>query len=233
MRLTSSEGLNLMARMRSNGSLLSSKSSKARLSMLIDLGGGTAPHPRASVVIDLHHPVASDSQDAGTTPWTCFHAGAVASRNAPMNSGVFTEVYASHFMEHIPRGQPLINVMNEAWRVLKPGGTFTMILPLVGYTDPATGQPMSDHIGWQPWSDPTHVNYWWFPEALMYFCEGPFKPLADYGISIWAPMGPYIDDHKASMFLNFQRSNEVALGVESWSSVREGWEGVARLVKPT
>jgi hypothetical protein len=135
-------------------------------------------------------------------------------------------------MEHIPRGQPLIDVMNEAWRVLKPGGTFTMIMPLVGYTDPMDGSPQSSHIGWQPWSDPTHVNFWWFPEALMYFCEGPFKPLADYGMRIWGPLGPFVSDHHASMYLQFQQQDSVMLNAESWWSVRSGWEGVARLTKP-
>ena len=200
--------------------------------MLIDLGGGTAPHPRADAVIDLHHPKRAPAQDATATPWIVEYINPGGLATAQVNSGVVDEVYASHFMEHIPRGQSLLNVMNEAWRVLKPGGTFTMIMPLVGYTDPFTGAPCSDHIGWQPWSDPTHVNYWWFPEALMYFCEGPFKPLADYGISIWKPLGPFVADNRASIYLQFMQQDQVMLHAESWWSVRDGWEGVARLVKP-
>lgn len=195
--------------------------------MLIDLGGGTAPHRRADVVIDLHHPKNAFPQDAAILPWMQHTVD-----GDPIASGSVDEVYASHFMEHIPRGQPLINVMNEAWRVLKPGGTFTMILPLVGYTDPESGAPRSDQIGWQPWADPTHVNYWWFPEALMYFCEGPFKPLADYGMSVWGPMGPWVADNAASIYLRFMEQDQVALGAESWWSIRSGWEGVARLSKP-
>ena len=89
--------------------------------MLIDLGGGTLPHPRADIVIDLHHPKNVPAQDATRIPW---HTD-----DLYLADGVADEVWASHFMEHIPRGQPLINVMNEAWRVLREGGTFTMILP--------------------------------------------------------------------------------------------------------
>lgn len=184
--------------------------------MMIELGGGTNPHPRADVVIDLHHPRNAVAQDATVTPWT---ATADDWITRPLADGSADEVYASHFMEHIHRGQPLIDVMNEAWRVLRPGGTFDMVLPLVGYTDPFSGAPMSNQIGWQPWADPTHVNYWWFPEALLYFTEGPFKPHANYGMSTWAPLGPWMhaDDPGRPT---------------SWWTVRDGWEGSARLVKP-
>lgn len=141
------------------------------------------------------------------------------------------EVYASHFMEHIPKGQPLIDVMNEAHRVLKPGGTFTMILPLVGYTDPATGAPMSNQIGWQPWADPTHVSYWWFPEALMYLCEGPFKPNADYGIRTWGPLGGWGAPQGVRTTLDNDQREPAVPGSSFWS-VLDGWMGVARIVKP-
>lgn len=201
--------------------------------MLVELGGGTRPHPRADVIIDLHHPKGCHAQDAAVTPWTRWVPGWDGDPGGPIPLGIecADEIYASHFMEHIPRGAPLIAVMNEAWRVLKPGGTFTMILPLVGYTDPATGAPMSNHIGWQPWADPTHVNYWWFPEALLYFCEGPFKANADYGIRTWAPLGPYIDPGIATHDGLTESPHSGQLPT-SWWSVRDGWEGVARLVKP-
>lgn len=143
----------------------------------------------------------------------------------PIADGAADEVFSSHFMEHIHRGQPLIHVMNEAWRVLKPSGSFTMICPLVGYTDPHTGEPQSNHIGWQPWADPTHVNYWWFPEALMYFCEGPFKPHADYGTKVWGPLGSWVSEEDSAFLLSVPQSF-------SFWTVRGGWEGVARIIKP-
>lgn len=177
--------------------------------VLIELGGGTNPHPLADVVIDLHHPKNAPPQDASARPWIA---------NWHLSAGSADEVYASHFMEHIPHGQPLINVMNEAWRVLKPGGRFNMVLPLIGYTDPLSGNPMKNQIGWQPWADPTHVSFWWFPEALLYFCEGPFKPHADYGMNTWSPLGGWTEDpHSAPG--------------GGWA-VKDGWEGWASLLKP-
>lgn len=200
--------------------------------MLVDLGGGTLPHPRADVVIDLHHPTNSPAQDAAITPWTVIRRASwpMSSRGTHFDDDSVDEVYSSHFMEHIHRGQPLINVMNEAWRILKPSGTYTMIMPLVGYTDPFTGGPMSNQIGWQPWADPTHVNYWWFPEALYYFCQGAFAPHADYGMKTWAPMGSWISQEDATERINYQVRNQQKH--ESWWSVRDSWEGVACLVKP-
>lgn len=189
--------------------------------MLIDLGGGTKPHPRADVVIDLHHPLNSLSQDAAETPWTAEQEG------INFASESVDEIYASHFMEHIPRGQPLIDVMNEAWRVLKPGGTFLMIMPLVGFNDWGEGRLVSN---WQPYADPTHVNYWWLPEALLYFCPGHFAPHADYGIHMWAPLGERLTQE----VLDYRTlEHKVRRGpTESYWGVRDGWEGVAQLVKP-
>lgn len=192
--------------------------------MLVDIGGGTLPHPRANVVIDLHHPKGSPAQDASVIPWKTGDYG------GPLRDGSVDELYASHFMEHVHRGQPLINVMNEAWRVLKPGGTFTVIMPLVGYTNPHSGAPESSHIGWQPWSDPTHVNYWWLPEALLYFTEGPFRPHADYGTKVWKQLGAWIPEPEATARINAQYHSQQP--ADTWWSVRNGWEGVACLIKP-
>ena len=51
-----------------------------------------------------------------------------------------------------------IHVMNESWRVLKPGGTLTMECP-----DAAKGTGQ--------WQDPTHVTPW-TPNGLQYFADG-------------------------------------------------------------
>lgn len=181
--------------------------------MLVELGGGTNPHPRASIVIDLHHPKGAPASDATKTPWLVY--GPSGLEAIPSDS--VDEVYSSHFMEHIHRGQPLLNVMNEAWRILKPGGTLTMVVPLVGYTlNDGSGHLVNS---WQPYADPTHVNFWWFPEALLYFCDGPFKPNADYGIKVWSYLGTYRE------YTDIDQEG-------SWWSIRYGWEGIAKLVKP-
>lgn len=178
-----------------------------RIGRLIELGGGLYPHPRADIVIDLHHPKGCPPQDVTDTPW-------------PVESGSVEEVYASHLMEHIPKGQPLVDVMNEAWRVLQPGGMFTFRLPLVGYTDPLTQQGRLV-TGWWPYADPTHVSYWWFPESLFYFTGQTINPGADYGLHRWNPVH----------FVPPEQINLDLCGNSFWT-VLHGWEGMARLVKP-
>ena len=49
-----------------------------------------------------------------------------------------------------------IHSMNEAWRVLVPGGKLDLIVPT---TD-----------GRGAWQDPGHISYW-NPNSLWYFCE--------------------------------------------------------------
>jgi hypothetical protein len=189
--------------------------------MMIELGGGTNPHPRADVVIDLRHPKNAPAQDASETPWQVWPKD--SQRPCHIANLCYDEVYASHFMEHIAKGRPIINVMNEAWRVLKPGGTFTMIMPLIGWT-------REDGVGrlvnrWEPYADPTHVQGWWLPESLQYFCEGSLRADADYGIKRWAPLGPFVQPNAVFPYLHTSTQ-------ESFWSVRDGWEGIARLVKP-
>lgn len=205
--------------------------------MLVELGGGSNPHPRADVVIDLHHPKASPAQDATVTPWQVFcdprtgqpvsHKGALSQ----LNDGKVDEIYCSHFMEHVPKGQPLIDMMNEAWRVLKPGGSLLMLLPLVGWTTPESGFGQMVP-GWQPYADPTHVSFWWFPESLMYFTEGPFKPHADYGMRVWSALDAHVDEAFATEHIDAQYQRRCGSDPQSWWTVRHGFEGVARMVKP-
>jgi hypothetical protein len=90
-------------------------------------------------------------------------------------------IRASHVMEHIPAGADRIAVMNEAHRVLAPGGTFEIVVPLVL----AHGQWVGT---WHAFADPTHVSFWCLPESWLYFTVGPFKPNADYGMRIWSAL---------------------------------------------
>lgn len=72
----------------------------------------------------------------------------------PFDSRSFDSVSAYDFLEHVPRvlgmadGQgtrfPFVELMNEVWRVLKPGGVLYAVTPV--YPHPAVFQ------------DPTHVN---------------------------------------------------------------------------
>ena len=73
----------------------------------------------------------------------------------PFADSYFTSVSAIDFLEHIPRQiclgssnelvYPFINLMNEVWRVLIPGGRFLAVTP-------AFPSPLA-------FADPTHVNY--------------------------------------------------------------------------
>ena len=74
----------------------------------------------------------------------------------PWEDSSVDEIYAADIFEHIGAGR--IHVMNESWRVLKPGGRLAMICP-----DAAKGCGQ--------WQDPTHVTPW-TPNGLQYFDPG-------------------------------------------------------------
>ena len=86
----------------------------------------------------------------------------------------------SHLLEHIPAGQERIDVMNEVWRALRPGGTFEVVVPLM-----VPGR-------WEPLADPTHVSFWVY-ESFLYF-TGEFRANADYGIREWQMLRWFIHD---------------------------------------
>lgn len=153
--------------------------------MRIEIGGGTIPR-EGFTNLDPHH---------GDGEWR-----RIIQDGIPAADDSVEAVRASHVFEHIPAGQQRLDAFNEIWRVLAPGATFEIVLPLVGYTDAeGIARPVA---GWMPWADPTHVSFWWFPESLMYFCDGPFKANADYGMKLWT--------------------------LNSWEAV-DGWEGHAEL----
>ena len=101
----------------------------------------------------------------------------------PWDDSSVDEIYAADIFEHIgdcdhygaecqkclppPEGgqsdrfrhwSGRIHLMNESWRVLKPGGILTMECP-----DAAKGAGQ--------WQDPTHVTPW-TPNGLQYFADG-------------------------------------------------------------
>lgn len=93
----------------------------------------------------------------------------------PFSDSSFDYVTAYDFLEHIPRllyykkkrVQPFIELMNEVWRVLKPGGILKAHTP---------AYPKSEAF-----VDPTHVNFI-SENTVNYFCGGEYTNLSkSYG----------------------------------------------------
>jgi len=122
----------------------------------IEIGGGTLVQP-GWINLDSRNGVGEWRRMAQDTPW-------------PTGDNTVSAIRASHVMEHIPAGQERIDVMNEAHRVLRPGGVFEIIVPLMVGT-------------WHAIADPTHVSFW-CKESFHYF-DGLFAANADYGIRLW------------------------------------------------
>jgi predicted SAM-dependent methyltransferase len=122
----------------------------------IELGGGHLVQP-GWINLDPYNGEGEWKRFAQDTPW-------------PTGDSSVRNIRASHVMEHIPAGNDRISVMNEAHRVLRRGGVFEIIVPLLVGT-------------WHAVADPTHVSYW-VKESFHYF-DGLFAPNADYGIKLW------------------------------------------------
>jgi hypothetical protein len=65
------------------------------------------------------------------------------------------------------------------------------------------------------------------PEAYLYFCAGPFRPNADYGIHVWRVLGDFVFSETADEYLFDIRE----IGPSFWA-MNEGWEAIVRLIKP-
>ena len=124
--------------------------------MRLEIGGGTLVQP-GWVNLDSRNGVGEWRREAQDTLW-------------PAADGSVDAIRASHVMEHIPAGQPRIDVMNEAHRVLRPGGVFEIIVPFMTGT-------------WHAIADPTHLSLW-CEESFHYF-DGRKSADADYGIRPW------------------------------------------------
>ena len=94
----------------------------------------------------------------------------------PLDDEVADTIFCRDLLEHIPKAYyaardqklryPVIELMNEIWRVLKPGGTFTSFTPCY----PAV----------EVHQDPTHLSVWTL-ESMAYFC-GKYPVAKLYGV---------------------------------------------------
>jgi len=72
-------------------------------------------------------------------------------------------IVAKDFLEHIPASR-VIFVIEEIWRVLKPGGTFESLTP-------------DAEMGQGAFQDPTHVSFWVQNTWLYYSVSEPRKQI--------------------------------------------------------
>lgn len=126
----------------------------------IEIGGGYLVQP-GWVNIDPVNGEGEWKRPAQSAPW-------------PTGDRSVDSIRAAHVMEHIPAGADRIAVMNEAHRVLRPGGVFEIRVP-----NALSGT-------WHAFADPTHVSFWCI-ESFHYF-DGLFAANADYGIRPWTTL---------------------------------------------
>ncbi len=121
----------------------------------LDLGCGTNPqnpyHRDKLFGIDIR----DDAQTLLAQRGITIKKANLIFEKIPFEDNYFASISAIDFLEHIPRQiclgssnevvYPFINLMNEIWRVLSPGGKFLAVTP-------AFPSPLS-------FADPTHVNH--------------------------------------------------------------------------
>lgn len=132
----------------------------------LDLGCGTQPrnpYGRArSCGVDVRALTAADGTE--------IRVANLAVDPIPFADGLFGSVSAFDFIEHVPRvlptvdgrgtRAPFIELMNEIWRVLAPGGRFWALTPAFPHA--------------QAFQDPTHCNFI-TEDTHQYFCgEKPY-----------------------------------------------------------
>jgi SAM-dependent methyltransferase len=94
----------------------------------------------------------------------------------PLDDACVDEVFCRDFLEHVPKAvysertggllYPVITLVNEVWRVLKPGGFFVSQTPCYPHAE--------------VFQDPTHLSVW-TTESMAYFC-GKYPVASVYGI---------------------------------------------------
>jgi SAM-dependent methyltransferase len=93
----------------------------------------------------------------------------------PFEDGEFQELRCWHVLEHLER-QHLIPVMNEMHRILSPGGSLDIEVPVFPF--------------WPAIADPTHVSFF-VPQTFWYFTHTEHDGIsfadhrALYGINTW------------------------------------------------
>ena len=121
----------------------------------LDLGCGTTPQNPYNKPNVYGIDIRDDAQKLLASRGVVMRKANLVIEPIPFEDNYFSSVSAIDFFEHIPRQiyagnsneiiYPFINLMNEIWRVLKPGGRLLAVTP--AYPSPLT------------FADPTHVNH--------------------------------------------------------------------------
>jgi len=138
----------------------------------LDLGCGPAPKN----MFEAQFAVGADRYTDEKKNVVCVDLGF---ERLPFEDDWFHYITAYDLLEHIPRfsessasgGAPFIFLMNEIFRILKPGGRFLSVTPIYPY------------LG--AFQDPTHNNIITADTFEMYFCAGKRDIAEHYGIKTY------------------------------------------------
>lgn len=92
-------------------------------------------------------------------------------KGIPLPSNSFDMIYARDFLEHISMKNNAM-IMEEIYRVLKPGGSFQFMVPSAVGSNPGAA-----------FQDPTHISFWTQMKFRYFYDDsvnGSFRALYDY-----------------------------------------------------
>lgn len=133
----------------------------------------------------------------------------------PWADGSVEELNASHFLEHFD-GTERIHILNEAYRVLKPGGKFTFVVPYWGscraYGDPTHKWPPVSEFSFYYWNKTWRDTQ--APHTDAEHWEGGFKCDFDftYGYNLRADLQVKNDEFKQFAVANYKDAVEDIIG---------------------
>lgn len=140
------------------------------VSRKLNVGCGRAPRPASEGWVNIDHPSSPFVQDRPEGVEVIgYDLETARYEQLPLRPDSFDVIECTHVLEHV---RDLLPLLQELWRVAKPGGKLVLAAPH-GASDDA-------------WEDPTHVRAF-FPGSWAYFGQ-PVYWKADYGYrGDWKP----------------------------------------------